>query len=825
VATPYNLSINTTGNTITSHSGTVNAGTIPFHQEPLANLGGFIENAGDTWTFTWSDLEPLEVYEVYVFGLSDEAGGNMVQIVGDESITFTQSLVTSDLVVNSDTGVSNRTLVEFAKVVPASTSGRITITVTNAEGAPVGGIGGLAIRPGTLGSVHGQKWNDLDGNGSKDEGEPGLSGWTIFIDQNGNGEFDSVFTETLPSVDVPQVIDNGLHSEVKSELFFEGVSSVFDVNVTLDITHTYDADLEVFLISPLGTRVELFTDVGGLAENFHNTTLDDEASTPITAASAPFTGTFRPEGSLSAFDGEDPVGVWTLEIKDDAAADDGILNSWSLTITGREMSTVTDGAGNYSFDELPAGIYNIREVLQSGWAQTLGQPPVTVSSGARVTGVDFGNWVAVSQPTPGSISGQKFNDLNGNGTKESGEPGLPGWVIYIDGNDNGVLDSTAVRPATSTDVPKSINDFSTVTSRVLFSGLSSISDVNVTLDITHSFSGDVDAYLISPAGTQVELFTGVGGQFNNFVDTTLDDEAPTSISDAAAPFTGSFRPEGLLSDFIGENPNGNWTLLIRDTTDADIGILNSWTLTITGDERSTTTDADGRYTFPNLVPGDYVVREVLQPGWRQTLAPKPPIAVALSQEVIDQDFGNTLQLALPGDYNADDTVDMIDYVMWRKTMGQTGVPFSGADGDGDGVIDQDDYDVWRAHFGMTLSGTGSGSSSFIASVAESPTSTNSDALEETSASVNSSRRVPFDAGTATTIRERTAQRMAPRPAVTARTGDDTLLAWLSAQRRGGSIEPPANAEQTADDRSGHVETEWVDSVDIVFDALGRRTPR
>ena len=45
-------------------------------------------------------------------------------------------------------------------------------------------------------------------------------------------------------------------------------------------------------------------------------------------------------------------------------------------------------------------------------------------------------------------------------------------------------------------------------------------------------------------------------------------------------------------------------------------------------------------------------------------------------------------------------VDSPDYVLWRKTLGQTGLtPFSGADGDGDGSVDADDYGVWRSHFG------------------------------------------------------------------------------------------------------------------------------
>lgn len=106
-----------------------------------------------------------------------------------------------------------------------------------------------------------------------------------------------------------------------------------DINVTIDLDHTYDDDLDVFLIGPDGTRVELFTDVGGSGNNFRNTTLDDEASVSITAGAAPFTGVFRPEGSLSAFDGKNVQGIWTLEITDDEPPDSGMLNSWQLTVS------------------------------------------------------------------------------------------------------------------------------------------------------------------------------------------------------------------------------------------------------------------------------------------------------------------------------------------------------------------------------------------------------------------------------------------------------------------------------------------------------------
>jgi subtilisin-like proprotein convertase family protein len=103
--------------------------------------------------------------------------------------------------------------------------------------------------------------------------------------------------------------------------------TITDVDVTLNITHSYDSDLKVFLKSPGGTEVELFTNVGGNGDNFANTTLDDGFSfNPIASGTAPFSSTFSPEGLLSALNGEDPNGIWTLKVTDSAANDTGTLN-------------------------------------------------------------------------------------------------------------------------------------------------------------------------------------------------------------------------------------------------------------------------------------------------------------------------------------------------------------------------------------------------------------------------------------------------------------------------------------------------------------------
>src|SRR5262245_44672981 len=57
-----------------------------------------------------------------------------------------------------------------------------------------------------------------------------------------------------------------------------------------------------------------------------------------------------------------------------------------------------------------------------------------------------------------------------------------------------------------------------------------------------------------------------------------------------------------------------------------------------------------------------------------------------------------------GDYNNNGVVDAADYVVWRKTLGNSITPFGGADGDGDGIIGLGDYGQWRANFGKTAAG-------------------------------------------------------------------------------------------------------------------------
>ncbi|MCC7476668.1 MAG: hypothetical protein IT425_14865 [Pirellulales bacterium] len=66
----------------------------------------------------------------------------------------------------------------------------------------------------------------------------------------------------------------------------------------------------------------------------------------------------------------------------------------------------------------------------------------------------------------------------------------------------------------------------------------------------------------------------------------------------------------------------------------------------------------------------------------------------------------------PGDYNHDGTTDAADYVVWRKTLNQTGYDLD-ADGNTDNLINAADHNVWRANYGKASSVAGLGLGSLV----------------------------------------------------------------------------------------------------------------
>jgi len=127
--------------------------------------------------------------------------------------------------------------------------------------------------------------------------------------------------------------------------------STANIRVRVKINHTYDSDLAGYLIAPNGSVLNLFYLNGSSGDNFTNTIFTDAAGTSISSGSAPFSGNYKPLGSLlpvcsvtptvTTFAGIAggsiiPNGVWTLKIFDIVSGDDGDLIDWGITFNGSQ---------------------------------------------------------------------------------------------------------------------------------------------------------------------------------------------------------------------------------------------------------------------------------------------------------------------------------------------------------------------------------------------------------------------------------------------------------------------------------------------------------
>ncbi len=174
--------------------------------------------------------------------------------------------------------------------------------------------------------------------------------------------------------------------------------------------------------------------------------------------------------------------------------------------------------------------------------------------------------------------------------------------------------SAEVFTVSSTDVPKAIPDFNGLGVRSFLSipNSGTITDVNLTLNITHTSVADLFVGIIPPGSASVVQLITVNGIFSlgggllrrvaNFSNTTIDDQSASNLANANAPFTGTFNVNHAsvgnnpLAALNGRNALGQWTLVVADLIQADTGTINSWSLTIT------TSGAPGGLRFVPTTP-------------------------------------------------------------------------------------------------------------------------------------------------------------------------------------------------------------------------------
>lgn len=176
----------------------------------------------------------------------------------------------------------------------------------------------------------------------------------------GEGVFGSPFNFTtiefscinIDGEDLPVNISTSIVQTLTSELTLYDELAIADINVNLELDHTYLADLTVTLTSPAGTTVVLFNNS---CDDFRDVaaTFDDSGLAFDCNAVAPaIQGTVKPLGMLSSFNGESTLGTWVLTVSDNAPADGGVLKSFSLDVCA-EGEFRPDADADGVFDDGP----------------------------------------------------------------------------------------------------------------------------------------------------------------------------------------------------------------------------------------------------------------------------------------------------------------------------------------------------------------------------------------------------------------------------------------------------------------------------------------
>jgi hypothetical protein len=434
------------------------------------------------------------------------------------------------------------------------------------------------------GSIGDFVWNDLNGDGVQDGGEPGLSGVTVFLDLNSNGTLDG---------GEPSAVTDG-----------SGAYAIASVS-----TGTYSVRVDATTI-PAG-----FVLTGGTVP------LSVALAAGETVTSADF-GYQQQDASIGDF-------VWN-DLNGDGVQDGGEpglsgvtvfldLNS-NGTLDGGEPSDTTDGTGVYGFSGLATGAYSVRvdtTSLPSGFVLSGGTMPllVNLAAGEVFTSADFGY-----QQQDASIGDFVWNDLNGDGVQDGGEPGLAGVTVFLDLNSNGTLDGG--EPSDTTDG----------TGVYGFSGLAT-GAYSVRVDTTSLPSG-----FVLSGGTMPLLVNLAAGE----VFTSAD--------------FGYQQQDASIGDFVWNDLNGDGVQDGGEPGLAGVTVfldLNS-NGTLDGGEPSDTTDGTGVYGFSGLATGAYSVRvdtTSLPSGFVLSGGTMPLLVNLAAGEVFTSaDFGYQQQDASIGDF-------------------------------------------------------------------------------------------------------------------------------------------------------------------------------
>jgi len=363
------------------------------------------------------------------------------------------------------------------------TTGNEPLVVTVAEGENFNNADfGYLLPTGSIGDL---VFEDLNGNGILDLGEPGIAGVTIDLLDLNNVVVDSQMTD-----------QNG----------FYDFTNVIPGDYIVDVTDL-NSVLTGYLLT---TNNEPFSVSLSPGQDFNDA--DFGYQKPLAPASIGDTVFNDTNGNGIQDQGELGIGGVTINLIDSSGA---------LFATA-----ITDQNGFYDFANIPSGSYvvdvtDINNVLADYVLTTNNEPlPVTVSPGQDFNDADFGYQKPIIFATIGDTV---FNDINGNGIQDQGEPGIANVTLALLDSQGGIF-KTAVTDASGR------YDFTEV-----------------------------------PAGSYTVDVTDLNGVLSNFILTTLNEPLPVTVIAGDDFNSADFGYIAFNPDIVCPKTIGFWRQQVNQT--------------------------------------------------------------------------------------------------------------------------------------------------------------------------------------------------------------------------------------------------------------------
>jgi subtilisin family serine protease/subtilisin-like proprotein convertase family protein len=233
-----------------------------------------------------------------------------------------------------------------------------------------------------------------------------------------------------------------------------------------------------------------------------------------------------------------------------------------MSVSPASVTLVAGEVASYSFDTTSVADFNntINLAVTGGLTASLSASSISPGEGFTLT-------VPTTADTPWGPYSFTVIATSGDIVKEK--------IVNLYVNPQGLTDFTYTNDS-PVDIPD--NDNNGVTSVINISDNLTIFDSSTYVNITHTWIGDLQVSLTSPAGTTAVLHNRSGGSADN-----IDKSFPSNA-------------------FNGESTLGDWVLSISDNAGADTGNLNNWAVTFTalGDVSPAAPVAAFEYSAENL---------------------------------------------------------------------------------------------------------------------------------------------------------------------------------------------------------------------------------